>query len=137
MLERISEGVELERSLPEGEGSGPHPERSGPQPERSGPLTPSSGPLENELSILAEPVSSKKRSPSEEVRQAILNLCALQTLQLEELEKLLNRSGESLRKKHLQPLIKEQKLRLMYPTRLNHPQQAYITVGSVVDKEYK
>lgn len=116
MLERIFEGMEMERSWSEGERSGP---------------------LENQLSTLAEPVATKKRAPSEEVRQAILNLCALRTLQLEELEKLLNRSGESLRKKYLQPLIKEHKLRLMYPTRLNHPQQAYITVGSVIDKEYK
>ncbi|WP_448216518.1 hypothetical protein [Endozoicomonas sp. 2B-B] len=123
MLERFFEEMGMERSRSEREGSGPHPERSGP--------------LENQLSTLAEPVATKKRAPCEEVRQAILNLCALRTLQLEELEKLLNRSGESLRKKYLQPLIKEHKLRLMYPTRLNHPQQAYITVGSVIDKEYK
>lgn len=84
MLERIFEGMEMERPWSEGERSGPCPERSGP--------------FENQLSTLAEPVATKKRAPSEEVRQAILNLCALRTLQLEELEKLLNRSGESLRK---------------------------------------
>ncbi|KEQ19727.1 hypothetical protein [Endozoicomonas numazuensis] len=114
MLELISKGMEMERSWPEGE-------RSGPCPEGSGPFTPSSGPLENELTALAIPIASKKRAPSEEVRQAILGLCALRTLQLEELEKLLNRSGESLRKKYLQQLIKEHKHQVDVPDQAQSP----------------
>ncbi len=129
LLELVSEGATARRPEPD-------VERSGPTPESSGPLPSSSGPSHTELAALAMPIASKKRAPSEEVRQVLLELCALRPLQLEELEKLLNRSGESLRKKHLQQLIKEHKIRLMYPTKPNHPHQAYITQGSDVDKEY-
>ena len=130
ILELVSESSTHQRSGPDGE-------RSEPLPNSSGPFSQSSGPTDTELAVLAEPVSSKKRAPSHEVRRVILALCALKAFQLEDLEKLLKRSGESLRKKYLQQLIKEHKIRLKYPTKPNHPQQAYITQGSAIDKEYK
>lgn len=100
----------------------------------SGPLADSSGPLEK-LRTLASTIAETKRAPAEEVTSTILALCALHPLRLEALESLLNRSGESLRKSYLQQLIKDKKLRLLYVTKPNHPEQAYITVGSAVDKE--
>lgn len=107
----------------------------GKDPElRSGPSI-SSGPLSDNLVAIAEPIASRKKAASKEVQKVILELCAIRSLRLEELEQLLNRSGESLRKKHLQQLIKEKHLKLKYPTKPNHPQQAYVTAGSVADKE--
>lgn len=100
----------------------------------SGPLL-SSGPLEDQLLAIAEPIASRKKATAAEVQDVIVTLCAVRSLRLEELEELLNRSGESLRKKHLQHLIKEKKLKLKYPTKPNHPLQAYITAGSGADKE--
>ncbi len=100
---------------------------------RSGPLS-ESGPLK-QLETIAAPVASRKKAPSEEVIDTVLALCAIKSLKLEELEVLLNRSGESLRKKYLQQLVKEKRLRRLYATKPNHPQQAYITVGSAIDQE--
>ncbi len=102
----------------------------------SGPLS-SSGPFDEKLIDLATPVASKNKVDSATMRKTILNLCSVQALTLENLETLLNRSGESLRKKHLQDLIKEELLRRMFPTQPNHPLQSYITVGSVIDKELR
>lgn len=101
---------------------------------KSGPLM-SSGPLEDQLLFLAKPIAEKKKAAPAEVQSVILTLCSVRSLRLEELEELLNRSGESLRKKHLQHLIKERQLKLKYPTKPNHPSQAYITAGSNADKD--
>jgi ATP-dependent DNA helicase RecG len=95
----------------------------------------SSGPFMDELRTIASPIAEKKKAPAEDVRAVILNLCKVQSLRLEELEKLLNRSGESLRKKYLQQLVKDKVLRLKYPTKPNHPQQAYVAVITQGSKE--
>jgi len=102
----------------------------------SGPLD-SSGPLPDLLGNIAAPVASKKKVDIELMRNVIIDLCSQQPLTLESLETLLKRSGESLRKKHLQDLIKDNKIRRLYSTQPNHPQQAYITVGSSIDNEYQ
>lgn len=100
----------------------------------SGPL-PSSGPLREQLATIAAPVASKKQVKADVMREVITKLCSVEPMMLESLEKLLNRSGESLRKKHLQDLIKEKRIRRLYPTSPNHPSQAYIVVGSAIDKD--
>lgn len=89
----------------------------------SGGLIPSSGGLQE----IAATVSGSKKTSKVEMRRVILELCADEELGLDRLEKLLNKSGEYLRKAHLQPLIKSKRLKLKYPTKPNHPQQAYIT----------
>lgn len=99
----------------------------------SGPLT-SSGPLSELLVSIAAPIANTRRSKSAEVEKVILSLCSEKALRLEELESLLDRSGESLRKKYLQKLVKDKRLKLKYPTKRNHPLQAYITCGSKADE---
>lgn len=99
--------------------------RSGPLGERSGPLEDSSGPLA-ELKDLARPIAQRKKAPRSDVEAVILALCERQPLRPEQLEQLLNRSADSLRKRYLQPLVKARKLQLKYPTKPNHPQQAYM-----------
>lgn len=61
------------------------------------------------------------------MERVILALCAQSPLTLEQLHRLLNRSTEVLRKDYLQPMVKTKKLRYRYPTKPNHPEQAYIT----------
>jgi hypothetical protein len=90
----------------------------------SGGLDSSSGGL-NQLQSIAAPIASKKKAPRIDMENTIIALCTLQALKLEELEKLLHRSGEFLRKEYLQPLVKGRRLALLYPTRPNHPDQAY------------
>lgn len=80
-----------------------------------------------DLQAIAEVVSSKKKSSKVLVESTILQLCKVKSLTLEEIATLLNRSGESIRKDYLQPMIKDKRVRYLYPTIPNHPQQAYIT----------
>ena len=44
---------------------------------------------------------------------------------------LLHRSEGVLRKDYLQPLIKAKKLKYKYPTKPQHPDQAYLTEDAV------
>ncbi len=90
-----------------------------------GGLGDSSGGLER-LREIAEPISSRKRAPREEVESAILEMCRVQPCTLELLTQLLKRSDNVIRKDYLQPLIKEKRLRYLYPTMPQHPEQAYV-----------
>ncbi|MBA2780686.1 ATP-binding protein [Billgrantia kenyensis] len=105
--------------------SGPLAPSSGPLGASSGPLGASSGPWE-ELRVLAEPVATKGKAPKAKVEGVILALCSRRPLRLDELTRLLNRSAESLRKHYLQPLVRARRLKLLYPTKPNHPSQAYV-----------
>lgn len=116
-----------------GSSSGPLKESSGCLAESSGRLVESSG-LWGELMSLARPVASKGKAPRAKVESLILTLCSRHPLRSDELERLLNRSAESLRKRYLQPLVRARRLKLLYPTKPSHPQQAYITEESDHDQ---
>ena len=91
----------------------------------SGGLGISSGGLKN-LAAIAEAVASKKKAPKIVVESTILSLCQLQPLTLDELANLLSRSKDGIRKDYLQPMIKNRRLRYLYPKKPHHPEQAYI-----------
>lgn len=99
----------------------------------SGPLGERSGPWEA-LQAIAAPIAQRRKAPREEVEAVIQALCAMAPLRLDELEALLDRSAEFLRKRYLVPLVKAKKLRLQYPTKPNHPKQAYLR-GDATDVE--
>lgn len=107
--------------------SGGLPGSSGGLKERSGGLG-KPEPEENALAAIIKPISGKKKVPRELMEQVILKLCHGRYLTLQQLERLLNRSGEFLRKDYLQPLIRSKRLQLLFPTKPNHPEQAYTTV---------
>lgn len=86
------------------------------------------------LQEIATSVSKSKKTSRDEMQRVILELCAHEELGLDQLERLLNKSGEYLRKSHLQSLIKSKRLQLKYPTKPNHPQQAYITIREKNEK---
>lgn len=91
-----------------------------------------SAPQHNEtLRALAEGVKTRKRADREQVRLAILQLCAVQPLSLAELAELLARKSASLQNHYLTPMLKQGSLHLLYPSHPNHPQQRY---RSVADK---
>jgi len=96
--------------------------RSGPNPPRSGPWA--------LLEKIARPITERKKAPKAEVEEVIMSLCERQPLRLDELEQLLGRSAEFLRKRYLQPMVRARQLALKYPTKPNHPQQAYQTRGA-------
>lgn len=76
---------------------------------------------------MARPIAERGKAPRVKVEEVILALCCRRPLRLDELTRLLNRSAESLRKHYLQPMVRARRLKLLYPTKPNHPQQAYIT----------
>jgi ATP-dependent DNA helicase RecG len=109
-----------------GDSSGGLGDSSGGLGDSSGGLGDSSGGLE-ELRIIAEPVARKKKAPKLVVEATILELCKVSPLTMDTLASLLHRSSESLRKDYLHPMIKDKRLRYRFPTKPQHPQQAYIT----------
>jgi len=74
---------------------------------------------------LALPVSSKKKTPKETVIQTILAICNERPCTLGELANLLQRSTSVIRKDYVQPMLKDRLLHYKYPTKPNHPEQAY------------
>ncbi|MDR5904801.1 RNA-binding domain-containing protein [Franzmannia qiaohouensis] len=129
----VSTGPFKANSEPLDTSSGPLEASSGPLETSSGPLEASSGPWEA-LQELARPIAEKGKAPKAQVEEVILALCCRCPLRLDELTRLLNRSAESLRKHYLQPMVRARRLKLLYPTKPNHPQQAYITEESVHDQ---
>lgn len=113
-------------SGPLGKSSEPLSSRSEPLPSRSEPLPLRSEPLDD-LRAIAAPIVAKGKPPRTEVESAILALCAQRALRLEDLKRLLNRSETYLRIRYIKPLVRAKRLRLQYPTKPNHPHQAYIT----------
>ncbi|WP_194864922.1 ATP-binding protein [Alloalcanivorax profundimaris] len=113
MLDLLTESEEEGEEAPKGPDLS-----SGPLGERSGPW--------QELKAIADPIAQRGKAPKEEVEAVILALCETAPLRLEELEALLGRSAEFLRKRYLLPLVRNRKLRLQYPTKPNHPRQAYL-----------
>jgi ATP-dependent DNA helicase RecG len=77
------------------------------------------------LEALVEGVRAQKRARPEQVRQAILALCAVEPLSLADLARLLGRVPASLQNHYLTPMLKEGVLGLLYPNHPNHPQQRY------------
>ena len=97
----------------------------------SGGLDATSGGLDKNTQLLsiAKPIRESRKSPKQLVEKVIIELCCKQELSLPQLEKLLNRSGEFLRKEYLKPLIQRGNIKLKFPTKPNHPQQAYVSVN--------
>jgi len=81
------------------------------------------------LLALAEGVRSQRRAKPDQVREAILALCAAQPLALFELAELLSRAPTSLQNHYLTPMLKEGMLQLLYPHHPNHPQLRYRAVA--------
>lgn len=74
-----------------------------------------------------EEIASKKRADVKLMEKVILYLCSLKSLEVKELARILNRNDVGLRSNYLNRLLKENKLKLLYPGQINHPKQAYYT----------
>lgn len=86
-----------------------------------------------ELEIVAEPVKNNSRNVGKKaVKEVIIQLCKGRFIGLTNLSLLLEMKPDTLRKNYLNPLVTSQQLRLAYPTRRNHPKQAYTT--NVINK---
>jgi ATP-dependent DNA helicase RecG len=71
----------------------------------------------------------KKRTPHQEIKDLIKELCALQPLKLNEISVILGRHPKYVRENYLNDMVKFQELEHVF-TDTNHPQQAYRTKKS-------
>lgn len=83
--------------------------------------------IQKKLSNIVKEIDNKKRVKLSVMEDVILKLCAVKPMQLSELSKLLNRNDVGLRSNYLNKLVKQNKLKLLYPGQINHPRQAYVT----------
>lgn len=85
---------------------------------------------EQELVALADPIASRQRAPTEQVRRVILQLCHGRFLSAEQIGSLLRRHPVRIRHTYLKPLVTEGLLRLKFPGAANRPDQAYTATGT-------
>ncbi|MCA1991966.1 MAG: hypothetical protein LDL41_07955 [Coleofasciculus sp. S288] len=85
------------------------------------------------LQEIAAPVREKDRVNKSIVEKVILELCSEHYLSLRTLADLLKREPDSIRNHYVNPLLSQGLLELKYPTKPNHPDQAYRT-KSLPDK---
>lgn len=96
----------------------------------SSELAPNIAALSSELEILplelkAELKALGSRASKNKIKGLILTLCAFRPFKLPELATLIRRHDVYIRQHYVMPLIKEGKLKYVYPHQPNHPQQAY------------
>ena len=81
-----------------------------------------------ELEKIAQQAKDGNRRKSKDIiNQVIIKLCNERFITLTDLSTLLDKKPDTLRKNYLNPLVTNEKLRLAYPTKRNHPKQAYTT----------
>ncbi len=81
-----------------------------------------------ELEKIAQQAKDGNRRKSKDIiNQVIIQLCNERFITLTDLSALLDKKPDTLRKIYLNPLVTSEKLRLAYPTKRNHPKQAYTT----------
>ena len=82
--------------------------------------------LLNLQSIVAS-ARAKGRFTPEQSKSIVLQICQKQFMSSSILKHFLNREIDTIRRKYLSPLLKEELLELAYPKTLQHPSQAYRT----------
>lgn len=97
----------------------------------SGQLSGDSGQLTEDdlvaLRELAAPVARKRKAEAGQIRSAIIDLCHGRFLTSTQVGDFLQRNSEGIRKRFLNPMVREGVLRLRYPEATNRPDQAYTT----------
>lgn len=86
--------------------------------------------VRDELIRIAQPLQERRRAAPEVVEGIILELCRGRFLSLEDLAELTGRTSETLRIRYLSRMVSDGKLRLRYPERPTHPQQAYTSADA-------
>lgn len=69
------------------------------------------------------------RHPPHEIREVVVDLCALRDWRVDELALALRRNPEVVRQNYLRPLMRDGRLMMTNPDEPNDPQQAYRAVG--------
>ncbi|MCF8367376.1 MAG: hypothetical protein K9H16_16425 [Bacteroidales bacterium] len=79
--------------------------------------------------ILDEIASLRKKEHNfGKVSDLILKVCNIKCMTSNDIALIFNKREDYLRRKYLNKLIAEKKLRYLYPEMINHPYQAYLTI---------
>ncbi|MCE4553892.1 RNA-binding domain-containing protein [Roseateles cellulosilyticus] len=78
-----------------------------------------------QLEGLAAEARQKEKLPRHKMELVIHALCQDQFITLSALAKLLNRNADGLRQQYLSPMVKSGQMKLAFPTKPTHAQQAY------------
>ena len=75
-------------------------------------------------------VSQAKRIDARKMEAFIIEACHIMPCTVDELSNLLCRDKASLRNHYLSRMVKEGKIKLLYPDTVNHPSQAYVSTNT-------
>lgn len=70
------------------------------------------------------------RETIDTLESIIIEICSIRPFRLAELGSILNKGDNYLSRKYLKPLIDKNKLKFLHGDMINHPNQAYLSVGS-------
>ena len=89
--------------------------------------------MRGKLRKLAKELSQINKIPSEKMRAFILQLCQGQSLTAAQIEGVVCRNSERVRKSYLTPMVRSGALKTIYPER-NSPEQAYIATPPFITR---
>jgi predicted HTH transcriptional regulator len=82
-----------------------------------------------QLNTVAKRAKENQRLPKPEMEAIILKVCNGRYLTMRVLTELLQRTDDRLRKGYLNPMVRDRRLEMAFPTTPNHPEQAYRGTG--------
>ena len=80
---------------------------------------------EQKINIITLITAQKKRIAPATMLEYIIELCSINPLSAKELAHYLNRDDEWIKKEYISKLVKEGRIKLLYPDKPKHPDQKY------------
>ena len=83
------------------------------------------GGKEQKINMITSITLKNKKIAPETMLEYIVELCAIKPFSAKELAKCLNRDDEWIKKEYISKLVKDGKIKLLYPNQPRHPDQKY------------
>lgn len=80
---------------------------------------------EQKINMITSITAKKKRVSPTIMQEYIVELCSINPLSAKELAQYLNRDDEWIKKEYISKLVKEGRVKLLYPDKPKHPDQKY------------
>ena len=80
---------------------------------------------EKKINMITSITAKKKRVSPTIMQEYIVELCSINPLSAKELAQYLNRDDEWIKKEYISKLVKEGRVKLLYPDKPKHPDQKY------------
>ena len=83
------------------------------------------GGKEQKINMITSITLKNKKIAPDTMLEYIVELCAIKPFSAKELAKILNRDDRWVKKEYISKLLKEGKIKLLYPDQPKHPDQKY------------